>query len=204
MTTDHEPLASQTHELANERLQLRTLLDTLPDLIWLKDQEGIYLSCNKRFEQFFGASEAEIVGKTDFDFVDHELAEFFRANDRAALAADSPRNNEEWVSFANDGHREWLLTTKAPMRDSAGKLVGVLGIGRNMTEIRELQERFEAAFNASPVAISITELETGIFLETNAQYASMLGWQREELLGPPNSTRRRTRRNRPTVPSSWT
>ena len=183
MTTDHEPLASQTHELANERLQLRTLLDTLPDLIWLKDQEGIYLSCNKRFEQFFGASEAEIVGKTDFDFVDHELAEFFRANDRAALAADSPRNNEEWVSFANDGHREWLLTTKAPMRDSAGKLVGVLGIGRNMTEIRELQERFEAAFNASPVAISITELETGIFLETNAQYASMLGWQREELLG---------------------
>ena len=183
MTTDHEPLASQTHELANERLQLRTLLDTLPDLIWLKDQEGIYLSCNKRFEQFFGASEAEIVGKTDFDFVDHELAEFFRANDRAAFAADSPRNNEEWVSFANDGHREWLLTTKAPMRDSAGKLVGVLGIGRNMTEIRELQERFEAAFNASPVAISITELETGIFLETNAQYASMLGWQREELLG---------------------
>lgn len=93
MTTDHEPPATQMHELSNERLQLRTLLDTLPDLIWLKDQEGIYLSCNKRFEQFFGASEAEIVGKTDFDFVDHELAESFRANDRAALAADSPRNN---------------------------------------------------------------------------------------------------------------
>jgi len=63
--------------LENERAQLRTLLDTLPDLIWLKDPDGIYLSCNKRFEEFFGASEAQICGKTDFDFVDRELAEFF-------------------------------------------------------------------------------------------------------------------------------
>ena len=183
MTTDQQSASNQTKQLANERAQLRTLLDTLPDLIWLKNPDGVYLSCNKRFEQFFGASEAEIIGKTDFDFVDRELAEFFRANDRAALEADSPRNNEEWVTFASDGHREWLLTTKAPMRDNQGNLVGVLGIGRNMTEIRELQERFEVAFNASPVAISITELETGIFFEINAQYAGMLGWQREELLG---------------------
>ena len=127
---------------ANERAQLRALLDTLPDLVWLKDPQGVYLSCNKRFEQFFGASEAAICGKTDFDFVDRELAEFFRANDRAVLAADAPRSNEEWVTFASDGHREFLHTTKAPMRDESGKLIGVLGIGRNLTAVHELQERF--------------------------------------------------------------
>jgi PAS domain S-box-containing protein len=168
---------------ANERAQLRALLDTLPDLVWLKDPEGVYLSCNKRFEQFFGASEAAIRGKTDFDFVDRELAEFFRANDRAALAANAPRDNVEWVTFAGDGHREFLHTTKAPMRDESGKLIGVLGIGRNLTEQQELQERLEVAFNTSPAAISITEVDTGVYLDTNQRYAEMLGWRRAELLG---------------------
>ena len=51
-----------------ERSILRTLIDTLPDLIWLKDSNGIYLACNNRFEQFFGACEREIVGKSDYDY----------------------------------------------------------------------------------------------------------------------------------------
>lgn len=170
-------------ELDAERAQLRTLLDTLPDLIWLKDPNGVYLSCNKRFEQFFGASEASIIGKTDFDFVDRELAEFFRANDQAALNANGPRSNEEWVSFANDGHSELLNTTKAPMRNAEGRLVGVLGIGRNMTQMRELQERFEVAFNASPAAISLSTVEHGIYLEINTRYAELIGCTSEELIG---------------------
>ena len=170
-------------ELDAERAQLRTLLDTLPDLIWLKDPDGIYLSCNKRFEQFFGADEASIIGKTDFDFVDRELAEFFRANDQAALHANGPRSNEEWVSFACDGHRELLNTTKAPMRDGEGRLVGVLGIGRNMTQMRELQERFEVAFNASPAAVSLSTVEEGIYLEVNTRYAELIGCKSEALIG---------------------
>ncbi len=56
--------------LKNERTRLYTLLQTIPDLIWLKDPGGAYLMCNSRFEQFFGAKEAESVGKTDYDFVD--------------------------------------------------------------------------------------------------------------------------------------
>jgi len=169
--------------LENERAQLRTLLDTLPDLIWLKDPDGIYLSCNKRFEEFFGASEAQICGKTDFDFVDRELAEFFRQNDRAALAANGPRSNEEWVTFASDDHRELLLTTKAPMHDSSGRLIGVLGVARDITLLHDLQERFKVAFNASPAAISLTTLDDGVFLDVNPRYADMLGWRPDELLG---------------------
>ncbi|HXE40778.1 MAG TPA: PAS domain S-box protein, partial [Azonexus sp.] len=156
-----------------EQAQLRTLLDTLPDLIWLKDPEGIYLSCNKRFEAFFGASEDSIRGKSDFDFVDRELAEFFRANDRLALEAQGPRSNEEWVTFASDGHRELLLTTKAPMHDTTGRLVGVLGIGRDITQIHDLQERFKVAFNASPAAISLSTIDQGVYLDVNPRYAEM-------------------------------
>ncbi len=169
--------------LEQERAQLRTLLDTIPDLIWLKDLDGVYLSCNQRFEQFFGASEADIRGKSDFDFVSPELAEFFRANDQAALVADRPRSNEEWVSFASDGHRELLHTIKAPMRDGTGKVIGVLGIGRNITQNHELQERFAVAFNAGPAGISLSTVEDGVYLDVNRRYQELLGWQREDLIG---------------------
>ncbi len=169
--------------LENERAHLRTLLDTVPDLIWLKDPQGVYLNCNKRFAEFYGSPESEIVGKTDFDFVDRDLAEFFRANDQAALANNGPRSNEELIRFASDGHYELTQTIKAPMRDTAGQLVGVLGIGRDITQIHELRERFEVAFNASPAAISITTIDEGKFLDINRRYAEMLGWQPTELLG---------------------
>ncbi|MBL8454399.1 MAG: PAS domain S-box protein, partial [Zoogloea sp.] len=92
--------------LAHERAILRTLIDTLPDLIWLKDTEGVYLGANKRFEDFFGASEAEILGKTDYDYVDKALADSFRRHDRLAMERDAPSVNEEEIPFACDGHRE--------------------------------------------------------------------------------------------------
>ncbi|HET6462074.1 MAG TPA: PAS domain S-box protein, partial [Syntrophales bacterium] len=66
----------------NSEGRLRTLVKTIPDLIWLKDKGGVYLTCNTMFERFFGAREADIVGKTDYDFVDRELADFFREYDR--------------------------------------------------------------------------------------------------------------------------
>jgi two-component system, sensor histidine kinase and response regulator len=178
-----EAALDAARQVAEDHSKLRTLLDTLPDLIWLKDTEGVYLSCNKRFEQFFGASESTIIGKTDFDFIDHELATFFRANDQAALLANAPRSNEEWVTFASDGHRELLNTTKAPMRDADGKLIGILGIGRDLSQLHEMQERFEAAFNASPAAIALTSVRDGLFLDVNPQFTRILGWPSNELLG---------------------
>jgi two-component system, sensor histidine kinase and response regulator len=124
--------AEQDQQEAGNRLRL--LIDTIPDLVWLKDAEGLYLACNPRFEQFFGAAEAQIVGKTDYDFVPADLADAFRAADLAAIKADEPTNNEEEVKFASDGHRETLETIKTPMRDTEGRIVGVLGIGRDITE----------------------------------------------------------------------
>jgi hypothetical protein len=113
---------------------LRTLVQTIPDLIWLKDEAGIYISCNPMFERFFGASEARIKGKTDYDFVDRKLADFFREHDRKAMAAGKPTRNEEWITFADDGQKIYLETIKAPMFDSKKNLIGILGIGRDITE----------------------------------------------------------------------
>jgi PAS domain S-box-containing protein len=154
--------------LRNSEARLHTLVQTIPDLIWLKDIDGLYLSCNKMFERFFGAREADIVGKTDFDFVDGELAYSFRKNDNKAMAASKPTSNEEWITFADDGHRAFLETIKMPMYDAGGTLIGVLGIGRDITE-RKLAES------------KLTEKE---FLLTQSQLLAHIGSWGWDLKGP--------------------
>jgi len=130
-------------ELKVSEERFRILVNTIPDLIWLKDADGIYLSCNRMFVRFFGAVEAEIVGKSDYDFVDRELADSFREHDRKAMAAGKPTSNEEWVTFADDGHRALLETTKTPMYDAVGTLIGVLGVARDITERKRAAEELE-------------------------------------------------------------
>jgi len=120
--------------------RMHALVHTIPDLIWLKDEDGVYLTCNRMFELFFGAKEADIVGKTDYDFVGRELADFFREKDRRAIAAGEPSRNEEWITFADDGRRALLDTIKTPMYDAEGTLIGVLGIGRDITELKQAEE----------------------------------------------------------------
>ena len=130
-----------------ERNLLRTLVRTIPDLIWLKDTEGRYLLCNPAFERFFGAPEANIIGKTDENFVSAEQAAFFREKDRIALVTGKPSTNQEWLTFASDGHRSLVETIKVPLRGVDGQLLGILGVARDITLIREaelaLRERLE-------------------------------------------------------------
>jgi len=130
--------------LSDRAAQLRTLFNTIPDLIWLKEPDGTYMACNSRFELFFGAREQDIVGKTDFDFVDRELAELFRENDLRAIASAGPTTNEESIIFASDGHREDLETIKTPVFGQDREIIGVLGIGRNITERRVREHELES------------------------------------------------------------
>jgi len=95
--------------------------------------DGVYLSCNPRLESLFGAKESEVVGKTDYDLLEKELADFLRENDRAVVAAGTVSVDEEELTFADDGHVEILETYKTPMYDSEGNLIGVLGIARDIT-----------------------------------------------------------------------
>ncbi len=123
-----------------ERTMLRTLIDTIPDLMWLKDPDGVYLACNPEFEKFFGAAEADIVGKTDYDYVDSSLADFFRENDQRAIAAGRPSTNDEWVTYASDGKKRFLAVIKTPMFAQDGSLIGVLGIARDITALKQAEE----------------------------------------------------------------
>ena len=126
--------------LQESEAHLNTLIHTIPDLVWLKDPDGVYLACNSRVERLFGAKEADIIGKTDYDFVNKGLADSFRENDNKAMSANKPLTNEEKITFADDGHTEIVETIKTPMHDVKGRLIGVLGIARDITE-RKLAEQ---------------------------------------------------------------
>lgn len=176
-------------ELFESEARLRTLVQTIPDLIWLKDTEGVYLACNKMFERFFGAEEADIIGKTDYDFVDKDLADFFREHDRKAMAAGKPSSNEEWITFADDGHRALLDTIKTPMYAAGGRLIGVLGIARDITERNRAEEIIESLHRTNKVILdSVGEGIFGIDLEDRTTFinpaaANMLGIKPEDILG---------------------
>jgi len=152
-------LVRRNREIALSHAQQHALINAIPDLIWLKDEVGRYLFCNPRFEQFFGESEANILGRTDYDFVERELADSFRANDEMAMLGDQPRMNEEWLTFANDGHRELVETLKLPLRDADARLIGVLGIARDITERKRSEElQRYAAFQSGVAEMGVSVL----------------------------------------------
>lgn len=125
----------------DNEVRLRTLIHAIPDLVWMKDQNGSYLFCNARFESFFGEKEADIIGKSDYDFMSRELADFFREHDRIAVERGEATINEEEITFAADGHREILETIKTPVFRSDDQLLGVLGVARDITQRKIAEEK---------------------------------------------------------------
>ena len=123
---------------------LHAALRSIPDLVWVKSPDGVYLACNRSIERFFGAGEAAIVGKTDHDLVSRELADFFRERDREAMATGRPTRNEEWLTFAANGYRGLFETIKTPLFDAEGRLLGVFGIARDISEHRTLESTLMA------------------------------------------------------------
>lgn len=168
---------------------LELLMNTLPDLVWIKTADGVYLSCNKRFEDLYAAPEREIRGKTDEDFVSKEQALTFRTHDRQAILQGGPTVIEEQVCFASDGHTELLETIKTPVYDhNSGELLGVLGVARDITErskteqaIRQSEQKYRLLFEeiTQGVLVYNTELEV---VDANAAALSILGKSSAELL----------------------
>lgn len=170
-----------------ERSLLRALIDTLPDLIWLKDVSGHYLACNHRFEQLMGSQEQDILGKSDYDFMEKINADAIRENDLEVLQKNESSIHEEEVSFASDLHREILKITKIPMRDENAKLIGTLGIGHDITKMRIAEQALESSekqlrlvLDGSKLGFWDWDIQTGTVIR-NQRWAQMLGYEHEEI-----------------------
>jgi two-component system cell cycle sensor histidine kinase/response regulator CckA len=176
--------------LAAERLLLRTLIDHLPDAIYVKDGSGRKTLANPADVRNMGASsEAEVLGKTDFDFYPRDLAVAFHADDQNVIQSGQPVLHHEEMITLPDGTRGWQMTSKVPLRDNAGQVVGLVGIGRDITQrkraeeaLREERDRAQTYLDMAGVMFVVINADENVSL-LNRRGCQILGYKEEEIAG---------------------
>lgn len=141
-----EKLLLEQKALIEKTNILDTVINTIPDLVWVKDTEGKYITCNRKFERFYNTSHEKIVGKDDFAFSTKELAEFFREHDKIAIEADKPMYNEEYLVFADGSYEGTFEAVKTPIKDVDNHVFGVLGIARDISERKLKEDELQHAY----------------------------------------------------------
>jgi PAS domain S-box-containing protein len=145
------------HENRRQSGLISSLLDSIPDIVFFKDLNGVYLGCNPSFAEFAGRARAEIVGRTDYELFEQPVADLFRENDRRMMEELKPRRNEEWITYP-DGRRILIETMKTPYWGQDGVLIGLLGISRDITGRK----------NAEQLILSQSELQQTLMDISNA------------------------------------
>ena len=131
----------RTAELAAERHLLRTLIDNMPDAIYVKDSESRYILVNQAMAAGVNLAPAELLGRTVFDCYPPEQAQRFFDDDREVMRSGRALiGREEAALDRSTGAQRWMLTTKVPLRDGDGRIVGIVGISRDISELRRVQE----------------------------------------------------------------
>ncbi len=138
--TDIDQRKQTEAALNSEQQLLRSLIDAIPDPIFFKDAQGVYRLCNKAHQTLVGKNLQEIVGKTDGELFSTKVADFFQENDRVAFEHQISVRTEEWLSFGDQEPR-FLETVKTPVFINQGKLRGIIGISRDITERHRQAER---------------------------------------------------------------
>jgi PAS domain S-box-containing protein len=142
ITREINELMKAQEERQRERNLLRTLIDNLPDAVYAKDT-----ACRKTLANLADVhnnmhrqSEAEVLGKDDFEFFPKEVAAAFFADDQSVIQSGQPVLNREEYLYDTEGHKRWLLTSKLPLRDEKGQIIGLVGIGRDITKRKQAEE----------------------------------------------------------------
>ncbi len=179
-------LASANEELQQERALLHALMDHVPFSIYFKDEASRFIRVNRALARVFGLSEpAEAIGWTDADFFGPEHALRARADEEEILRTGQPLIDREEKETWPDGHVTWALTTKMPLYDPEGRIVGTFGISRDITQQRRVEQamraselRYRTLFDASRDAIMVLDKEQG-FVGGNPATLELFGLEDE-------------------------
>src|SRR5439155_10737975 len=175
--------------LEEERNILRTLIDTLPDAIYVKDTQSRFILGNVGVASLMGAAKTEsLVGKTDFDFFPANLSQRYYADEQAVIESGKQLINREEPVVDPSGRRRWLLTTKAPLRDTRGNIVGLVGMGRDITDRKRDEEkhrlseaRLQAILDNTTAVIYVKDTQ-GRYLLINRQFEDLFHVTREQVV----------------------
>lgn len=120
---------------------LRVLIDSMPDFFFIKDKDLRFLGMNRAMATFFGLSDAsEARGRTEADFFSRDDAESMAADDARLLASGEPACDQERRVTTRHGDLVWLLEHRIPVRDSSGQVISILGMLRNITRIKSMEQ----------------------------------------------------------------
>lgn len=118
---------------------LTNTMNSVKNLIFVKNSDLSYVECNEAFINFMGKPKEEILGKNDYELFDKDVADFFREKDESMLRSGNQQSNYEWVDYP-DGSKKYLLTLKAPLKDEKGNTIGLVGHSVDMTKHKQLEE----------------------------------------------------------------
>ena len=184
----HDGTAKRREEeaLRHDRLLLRTLIDHIPDPLYVKDTQCRKIVANLADVRNIGLDrESDVLGKDDFDLFPKDIAEKFYADDKTVINTGAPVINREECFHDEEGHQRWLLTTKLPLRDDYGNVIGLVGIGRDITNRRRAEEDlrlFRSLVDHSSDALEVIDPTTGHILDGNERAWTDLGYTKEEFV----------------------
>jgi two-component system sensor histidine kinase/response regulator len=173
-------------ELSRQRAFMQTLMDNLPDFIYFKDQESRFILNNKAHAKELGAGDpAEVLGKTDFDFFSEEHARKAFNDEQRIMRTGEPLINDIEKETWADRPLSWVSSTKMPLKDEQGKIIGTFGVSRDMTERRRMEERnlrLAAIIESSNDAIIGIALDDTV-TSWNKGAETIFGYTAEEMIG---------------------
>ena len=170
----------------------QAILDNVPDMVWMKDVDGRFLTVNEAFARMSGFEASELVGKSDLDVWPLDLAQQYRADDACVVETGNKTRKEELLEDPA-GNRRWIETIKTPIYRENGVIIGTTGIARDIdvrkrgeAALRESEERFHQFFTQNWDAVMLLTKETLDVVDMNPAMVQLFGYELDELqrLGP--------------------
>jgi PAS domain S-box-containing protein len=176
------------HKKDQELLQYRTLMEVLPNSIYIKDLESRFILASKRVGDIVNEVPEKMIGKTDFDYYPESLAQQFYADERKIIESGEPMIGYEESGVSPEGNPTCVMTSKFPIKNEQGQVFCLMGIGVDITQLKKYQqeiaqseERFSSLFNSISDAI-IAHDERGQILDCNSAACDLFGMSADELL----------------------
>ena len=183
-------LSNSKNKLEIERNKLLTIIDNIPDLVYVKDRESRFVLANPYLVKFVGLKSPEdILGKTDFDYYPKEMASELFKYEQEIMKTGKPVIQKEEHNITLFGKECWFSTSKVPLRDNGGNIIGIVGISRDITERKILEQELERQkekikqyLDIAGVMIVVLDREGKIQL-LNRRGCEILGIEEEEAIG---------------------
>ncbi len=170
------------NELEFKHNLLQSLLDNIPDSIYFKDKEGKFIKVNKAKATHWNTTPDNMAGKTDFDFFLKDIAEKSFEDDQRIMKTGKPIVNKVEKIKDEKGAERWVLTTKIPRYNKIRKIIGTMGISRDITKLKKSEEKYKNLFETAIDPIVILD-KNGNFVDVNKQVTNILGYHRNDLIG---------------------